>query len=89
MRQSLIYLLLSLPIWVMVTWFYLDKRKVKQREIKRMQLRAQPLPTEHLHILQTEFPLYLRLPRELQDKLAGHIQVFLDEKTLLAATLWK
>jgi Mlc titration factor MtfA (ptsG expression regulator) len=67
----------------MLAWFYLDKRKLKQRELKRIQLRAQPLPPEYLQILQTDFPLYLRLPDELQEKLAGHIQVFLDEKDIV------
>jgi len=83
MRQILIYFFLSLPILVMLTWLYLDKRSVKQRELKRIQLRSQPLTPEYLHILQTEFPLYLRLPNELQSKLAGHIQVFLDEKDII------
>jgi Mlc titration factor MtfA (ptsG expression regulator) len=83
MRQSLIYFLLSLPILIMVTWFYLDKHNIKKRELKRIQLRAQPLAPEYLHILQTEFPLYLRLPDELQRKLAGHIQVFLNEKDIV------
>jgi Mlc titration factor MtfA (ptsG expression regulator) len=83
MRQILIYFFLSLPILVMMTWLYLDKRSIKRREFKRIQLRSQPLATEYLHILQTEFPLYLRLPNELQCKLAGHIQVFLDEKDIV------
>jgi Mlc titration factor MtfA (ptsG expression regulator) len=83
MRQSLIYFLLSLPILVMLAWFYLDKRKIKQRELKRIQLSAQPLPSEYLHILQSQFPLYARLPDELQNKLAGHIQVFLAEKDIV------
>jgi Mlc titration factor MtfA (ptsG expression regulator) len=83
MRQNLIYCLLSLPILAIVAWFYLDKRKIKQRELKRIRLRAQPLPQEYLDILQSEFPLYLRLPDELQSKLAGHIQVFLDEKDIV------
>jgi len=83
MRQSLIYFFLSLPILVMMTWFYLDKRSIKHRELKRIQLRSQPLAPKYLHILQTEFPLYLRLPIALQCKLAGHIQVFLDEKDII------
>ena len=83
MRQSLIYFLLSLPILVMLALFYLDKRKIKLRELKRIQLSAQPLPPEYLHILQSHFPLYARLPHELQNKLAGHIQVFLVEKDIV------
>ncbi|WP_166426058.1 M90 family metallopeptidase [Paraglaciecola sp. 20A4] len=83
MRQTLIYCLLSIPILVMAGWFYLDKRNVKKRKWKRITLQAQPLPAEYLHILQAEFPLYSRLPDELQQKLAGHIQVFLDEKDIL------
>jgi hypothetical protein len=63
MRQILIYFFLSLPILVMMTWLYLDKRSIKRRELKRIQLRSQPLAPEYLHILQTEFPLYLRFPR--------------------------
>lgn len=83
MRQNLIYLLLSLPILLLLAWFYRDKRKIKQRELKRIQLREQPLAPEYLHILQTEFPQYMRLPDDLQNKLAGHIQVFLDEKDIV------
>jgi Mlc titration factor MtfA (ptsG expression regulator) len=83
MRQILIYFFLSLPILVMMTWLYLDKRSIKLRELKRIHLRSQPLAPEYLHILQTEFQLYLRLPNELQCKLAGHIQVFLDEKDII------
>ena len=83
MRQNLIYFLLSLPILIMLGWFYFDKRKIKLRELKRIKLQAQPLPAEYLHILQAEFPLYSRLPDELQQKLAGHIQVFLAEKDII------
>ena len=83
MRQSLIYFLLSLPILVMLVWFYLDKRKIKQRELKRIQLSTQALAPEYLQILQNQFPLYSRLPEDLQSKLAGHIQVFLAEKDIV------
>jgi Mlc titration factor MtfA (ptsG expression regulator) len=67
----------------MLTWLYLDKRNIKQRELRRNRLRSQPLPAEFVHILETEFKLYLRLPSELQCKLAGHIQVFLDKKDII------
>jgi Mlc titration factor MtfA (ptsG expression regulator) len=67
----------------MLTWLYLDKRNIKQRELRRNRLRSQPLPAEFVHILETEFKLYLRLPSELQCKLADHIQVFLDEKDII------
>lgn len=84
MRQNLIYFLLSLPILIMLGWFYFDKRKIKSRELKRIKLQAQPLPDEYVHILQTEFALYARLPSDLQRTLAGHMQVFLDEKDILS-----
>jgi hypothetical protein len=64
---------MSLPTLVIMTWLYMNKRNIKLRELKRIQLRSQPLTAEYLHILHTEFPLYLRLPNELQCKLAGHI----------------
>ncbi|WP_339723331.1 M90 family metallopeptidase [uncultured Paraglaciecola sp.] len=83
MRQNLVYLLLSLPLVLLFAWFFLDKRNKKQTELKRQRLRTQPLPPEYLAILQNEFPLYLRLPNELQNILAGHIQVFLDEKDIV------
>lgn len=83
MRQNLIYCLLSLPFLIMLVWFYLEKHNLKKREFKRQRLRAQPLPPEYLNILQSEFPLYLRLPDDMQRKLTGHIQVFLDEKDIV------
>ncbi|WP_158768879.1 zinc-dependent peptidase [Paraglaciecola sp. L1A13] len=83
MRQNLIYFLLSLPILIMLAWFYFDKRKIKSRELKRIKLQAQPLPPEYVHILQTKFPLYSRLPSDLQRTLKGHMQVFLAEKDII------
>ena len=83
MRQDLIYFLLSLPILIMLGWFYFDKRKIKSRELKRIKLQAQPLPDEYVHILQTKFPLYSRLPSDLQRTLKGHMQVFLAEKDII------
>ena len=83
MRQNLIYFLLSLPILIMLGWFYFDKRKIKSRELKRIKLQAQPLPDEYVHILQTKFPLYSRLPSDLQRRLTGHMQVFLAEKDII------
>ncbi|WP_339769493.1 M90 family metallopeptidase [uncultured Paraglaciecola sp.] len=83
MRQNLIYFLLSLPILIMLGWFYFDKRKIKLRELKRIKLQAQPLPDEYVHILQTKFPLYSRLPSDLQRRLTGHMQVFLAEKDII------
>ena len=83
MRQNLIYFLLSLPILIMLGWFYFDKRKIKSRELKRIKLQAQPLPDEYVHILQTKFPLYSRLPSDLQRTLKGHMQVFLAEKDII------
>jgi Mlc titration factor MtfA (ptsG expression regulator) len=83
MRQNLIYFLLSLPILIMLGWFYFDKRKIKSRKLKRIKLQAQPLPDEYVHILQTKFPLYSRLPSDLQRTLKGHMQVFLAEKDII------
>ena len=83
MRQTLIYCLLSLPIVIMLGWFYFDKRKLKRKEARRAVLNAKPLAPEYLQILKTQYPLYSRLPEELQRKLDGHIQVFLDEKDII------
>jgi hypothetical protein len=67
---------LSLPTLVMLTWFYLDRRSIKQRDLKRFRLRSQSLEPKLMNLLQTWFPLCLCFPNELQSKIVSHIQVF-------------
>ena len=47
---------------------------------RREQLRSKPVPAEWIAILDRNFPMFRRLPREDCDELLGHIQVFLAEK---------
>lgn len=47
---------------------------------RREQLRASAFPPEFIPILQSNVPVYRRLPDELRAQLHGHIQVLLAEK---------
>lgn len=50
---------------------------------RRERLRAQPFPAAWRRILRQRVPLAARLPADLQQRLKGHIQVFLAEKPLI------
>ncbi len=64
--------------------YYLVRRMLKARRQRRREaLRARPFPAEWRHTLEEQFPLYRRLPPDLQRRLEGHIQVFLQEKVIL------
>lgn len=47
---------------------------------RREQLRSKPVPSSWVAILDQNFPMFRRLPREDREELLGHIQVFLNEK---------
>lgn len=79
----MIYCLLSIPLLILLGWFYRDKRKLQKQQLRRSQLITKPLPPKYIHILENDFPLYMRLPDDLQQTLGGHIQVFLDEKEIV------
>ncbi|MEP0354601.1 M90 family metallopeptidase [Paraglaciecola sp.] len=79
----MIYCLLSIPVLIMLYWFYRDKRTLQKQQQRRTELRAQPFPATYSQILEDDFPLYRRLPDELQQTLKQHIQIFLDEKEIV------
>jgi len=47
---------------------------------QRRKLRAQPFPQTWVRVLESDVPLYRRLPADDRDELHGHIHVFLAEK---------
>ncbi len=50
------------------------------RNRRRARLRAQPVPSEWVHILTENVPVYRRVPESLRAQLHGHMHVFLAEK---------
>jgi hypothetical protein len=50
---------------------------------QRARLRAQPFPAAWRQILRQRVPLVARLPADLQQRLKGHIQVFIAEKPFI------
>lgn len=50
---------------------------------RRARLRARPFPAAWRRILRQRVPLAARLPADLQQRLKGHIQVFLAEKPII------
>ncbi|MBI3369797.1 MAG: zinc-dependent peptidase [Burkholderiales bacterium] len=50
---------------------------------RRARLRGRPFPAAWRRILRQRVPLVARLPADLQQRLKGHIQVFLAEKPML------
>ncbi|WP_133471284.1 zinc-dependent peptidase [Paraglaciecola marina] len=79
----MIYCLLSIPLLILFYWFYRDKRTLQKQQQRRAELRAQPFSAAYSQILEADFPLYSRLPDELQQTLKQHIQIFLDEKEIV------
>ncbi|MFT2089948.1 zinc-dependent peptidase [Paraglaciecola sp. 2405UD69-4] len=79
----MIYCLLAIPALLMLYWFYRDKRKLQKLQQRRAELKGQVFPAEYVQILENDFPLYTRLPDELQQVLKEHILIFLDEKEIV------
>ena len=51
------------------------------KEKRRAKLRSAPFPAEWRRIIESRCPFFQRLPKEDQDELLGHIQIFLAEKS--------
>lgn len=47
---------------------------------RRRRIYQQPIPQDWLSIIQQNVPYYRKLPPELQKKLQGYVQLFIDEK---------
>lgn len=81
-------ILLMIPLLVLsscaipigVTLFYLFFVRPAKIGVRRERLRSQPFPDDWLKMIERDVPIFLRLPKELQRELMGHIQVFLNEK---------
>ncbi len=53
------------------------------RRYRRNKLFLKPLPPDWIQILERNVPLYLLLPQNLQEKLHGLVNIFLDEKEFI------
>ncbi|MEH6637986.1 MAG: M90 family metallopeptidase [Porticoccaceae bacterium] len=76
MQASMIFIFLAL---VAIIWG-IQRYRVKAR---RNRLFQEPLPPEHITILENHVPLYTRLPKELRETLQGCVNYFLDEKVFV------
>ena len=70
-----ILILVSLPLFVHIS-------KIPKRR-RRARLYKTPFPDAWVKILQSGFPLYMKLPQDLRRQLQGHMQIFLAEKTFV------
>lgn len=79
----MIYLVLLFPVVVYGLYrllsYFLEKRKQQRRE----KLIAESFPPIWRQWLIADFPLYQKLPADLQKKLEGHIKVFVSEKVFV------
>lgn len=76
MQLFMILILLALAV---IIWG--GQRYIKKARRKR--LFKTPLSPEHIAIIESNVPLYTRLPKELRDPLQGCINYFLDEKVFV------
>lgn len=79
----MIYAVLLIPLLALALFFVWQSIRRQRRQQRRQQLCAQRLPAPWQALLVREFPLYGKLPAELQRQLEGHIHVFLDEKVFV------
>lgn len=79
----MIYAVLLIPLLGLMLVLAWQRLRWQRRQQRREQLRAQRLPASWQAFLANEFPLYRRMPEDLQRKLEGHIQVFLHEKVFI------
>ena len=71
---------LLIILFVVVLWLLVKLAIQKNKQRKRALLIATSLPNNYREILLENFELYADLPKQLQNKLSSHIQVFLHEK---------
>jgi Mlc titration factor MtfA (ptsG expression regulator) len=74
----LIGLSLIVAVFVLLRW-YLKKKRWNARK----HLFESEFPGAWVSILKLRFPLYKKLPKNLQKQLQGHIQIFLAEKNFV------
>lgn len=79
----MIYTVLLIPLLGIVLFFQWERLSKHRKQQRRVQLCARRLPAQWQQLLASDFPLYRALPPDLQRKLEGHIQVFLDEKVFV------
>ena len=79
----MLYSILAAPFVLFLAWHFLGKLKKTRKQNRRHQLYTVSIAPAWQQILRDEFPLYLRLPADLQRKLEGHISIFLAEKNII------
>lgn len=79
----MIFAVLFIPLLGLLLFFGWQRFRHQCRQRRRDLLRVRRLPAAWQILLAEEFPLYRNLPEELQRKLEGHVQVFLDEKVFV------
>ncbi|MYM64466.1 zinc-dependent peptidase [Pseudomaricurvus sp. HS19] len=79
----MLYLVLLGPLVAYLFYRLIINLLHQRRERRRQLLRSTPLAPGWLALLQSDFPLYRRLPADLQQKLQGHMQVFMAEKVFV------
>lgn len=79
----MLYLILLSPFILFVSYYWLKSIRRRRLNQKRKTLFNSEFSSEWRGFLLDDFPLYRRLPKDLQRKLEGHINVFLDEKLIL------
>lgn len=79
----MIYALLLCLVMIIAGFFLLPRFLNSRKRDRRQKLASQPFPDIWRESLRQHFPLYRRLPADLQNRLEGYIQIFLAEKVLL------
>ena len=77
----IIIILILVLATALVLFFFLQSREIKDR---RRKLIASAFPKSWDEILRKNFPLYKKIPKNVQKKLHSYINVFMDEKTFEA-----
>jgi MtfA peptidase len=73
----IILFFVSIPLYFLITTVY--------KKISRKKITEKPFPKEWLDILNKTFPLYKRLPEDLQIQLQKFVQIFINEKNFEGA----
>lgn len=79
----MLYIVLLGPVALIALWVLFDLLAKKRRNSRRARLQSTPLSHTQQQLLIENFPLYRKLPIDLQKRLEAHIQVFIDEKVFV------
>lgn len=82
-HQLLLLLLILSPLLVWLGYREFHRHSNLRRSRRHQRLAAQAFPADWHQLLQDQVPLYRSLPEDLQRKLQGHINIFLDHKVFV------